>query len=405
MKQSRWKNIGRAFRREQHHILHDKNVLVVILLAPLFYAFFYPSIYWHKTEQEVAVVVLDQDHSAWSHNLLRKLDSHPLIRIASQCQNQDEGRHALESMSAYALVVIPTDAEKELKTDHSITLVVQINSTRFLVSNDLSKAINEVVQEESQKVSEQWLQEHGKWHAQAAPLNVDVRALFNPTDTYGDFFIPALIVLILQQTLFIGLAETVAKEREIGSLAQWRSSSGNQITSAILGKGLFYFLLFFGYGALFLSVHFPLFKLPNHGNLLLQVLMMTLFLACIVIMAMLISTFFKSKLIAMQCTVFTSYPIFLMSGFSWPLWSMPWFLRGVAQLLPTTPYLAAFTRITQMGAGLAQVWPQALHLAVLLLLSFALLYMRLDRLFHHVEHTPHSLQQIHDEICIRESTE
>jgi ABC-2 type transport system permease protein len=90
----------------------------------------------------------------------------------------------------------------------------------------------------------------------------------------------------------------------------------------------------------------------------------------------------KKKIVALQLFAFTSYPIFLISGYSFPIESMPLGIRWIANLIPSTPYLTAFTRITQMGAGWHQILPELIHISLLLIFFFTLSLLRFKFLFH-----------------------
>jgi ABC-2 type transport system permease protein len=101
-----------------------------------------------------------------------------------------------------------------------------------------------------------------------------------------------------------------------------------------------------------------------------------LFLLAVTYFGVFIASLFRRKIIALQVLSFTSYPIFLSCGYSWPVQAMPRPLQLLAQCYPATPFLAGFTRITQMGAGIADVQQELLHLLVLVLTGFIIAHGR-----------------------------
>jgi ABC-2 type transport system permease protein len=137
-----------------------------------------------------------------------------------------------------------------------------------------------------------------------------------------------------------------------------------------------YFILFGCYAFMFFGVHFYLFSIPLNGNLLTLAVATSLFLLAAILAGIFISSFFKRKIIALQFFVFTTYPIFLASGYSWPLGSMPACLRYAASLLPTTPYFQVLVRITQMNAGWSDVGTELWQLVGLTVTGFLLAYYR-----------------------------
>src|SRR5512140_946982 len=87
-------------KREVNYAIHDIDILIIALVMPLFYAFFYGSLYLEKGEHDVAVVVVDQDHSGTSQTLLRQLDAHPWIRITDEVPDLGTARERLEKFDA-----------------------------------------------------------------------------------------------------------------------------------------------------------------------------------------------------------------------------------------------------------------------------------------------------------------
>ncbi|MGE5679616.1 MAG: ABC transporter permease, partial [Bacillota bacterium] len=215
--------------------------------------------------------------------------------------------------------------------------------------------------------------------------NGEVKSLFNPGESYGDFLIPGLLVLILQQTLLMGIAESVAKEREENTIYGLYSASNKSVWSAVVGKGSFYLLLFSSYAFLFFTLHFSIFKISFRGSVIAVVIAAILFLVAAVYIAILASSFLKRKIVALQIFAFTTYPVFLMSGYPWPHQAMPWFIKYISFFFPSTPFLNVFSRLTQMGAGWNDVIPELTHLTILALSALVLARLRFGNLIKHSE--------------------
>ncbi|HNW58223.1 MAG TPA: ABC transporter permease [bacterium] len=373
-------------RREVRRIHADTNVFLVILVAPLFYAFFYGSIYSPKSERDVPVAVVDQDHSQVARDFIRYLDSHQLVRVAEPVADFAAAREALMQMRVHGIIYIPEDFSRNLKSGRTAHLPVYLNTSRFLIANDISKAVNEVSGTMGGAIRLRYFESAGYNPEQAReivePLVAEQKALFNPTDSYGDFLIPGLLVMILQQTLLIGLAESMAREREDNTLKDLYRLSGKSTWAVMSGKGFFYFMLFLAYALFFYTVLFALFRIPFRGSITALAALTALFLLAVIYLSLFLSSFFSKKMVAMQFLVFTSYPLFLLSGYSWPLDAMPGVVRGFSALMPCTPYLQAFVRITQMGAEWRHVGGELLHLAILALIGLGMTRWRLRRLLH-----------------------
>ncbi len=374
-------NFVEAVRREAGIIAHDKDLIVILLLAPMFYAFFYGSIYWYKSERDIPIVVVDQDHSSASREFIRRLDAHPLLHVEYASPEMGEAEKQIYSRAAEAIVYIPSGFEERIKKRRGGDVRAFVNNSRFLVGNDITKALNEVAFSYGGEIRAIAFEASGIDKPQTAPMinpiEPEMKPLFSTTESYGDFLIPGLLIIILHQTLFMGLSESIAKERHNRSLGELSAKSKKSLASALIGKGTFYLLLYTAYTLFFFVVHFSLFHVNLKGNLVaLGVLTMLMYLSAILIGGF-FASFFPSKIVALQFTIFTTYPIFLLSGYSWPLASMPLLVRSLAYLLPTTPYLQAFVRITQMGAGWHHILPEFFQLLGLFAAGLFLVFMRI----------------------------
>jgi len=374
-----------VFLRELSLITNDKDIIIIILIAPMFYALFYNSIYLNKTEKDVPVAVVDMDNSEFSREFIKRLDAHQLSAVTCVLSDPESAKELINKMIVQGVVIIPSDAEKNLKLKKGTNIVANLNTTRFLVSNDINKAVNEVAFSFADEYRQIYFQNIGYNSSEAKeliePLKGDIRPMFNTIETYGEFLIPGLLALILHQTLLIGLSESIAKEREMKSLHILYNLSGKNTFVAISGKLTFYFIVFGAYAFFFYVVTFEMFKINFLGSVSAVICMTALLIISASFFCVLISSFFKKKILSLQLLAFTSYPVFLVSGYVFPFHSMPPALQFVANCLPTTPYLNAFVRITQMGAGWGNVMPQFYHLLVLTAVLGLLSLTRMKVLF------------------------
>lgn len=377
-----------VFQRELKIMTKDLDILVIILLSPLFYGLFYGSAYVHKTESNVPIVVVDQDHSSLSRQLIRYLDAHQLIAVKAVKPTLQEAKHDLDTWQAQGVVWIPQNFERRIKRGQQSDLKVYLNTSRFLPANDINRAVQEVAATLNAGIRIRHFEALGLNAGQAMeqfePLQVDNRNLFNYRQTYGDFLIPGILVLILQQTLLFGLAMSTARESETKGWETLYQQANGSVWGAIGGKTLGYLLLYIGYAFFFFTMYFTLFKIPFRGNLLAFLVLTFLFLVAVAYLSVFVGTLFERKIIALQFLVFTSYPVFLLSGFSWPLSAMPSVVRWLAECLPTTPYLQALNRMAAMGAGWNDVWPELFHL---MLLAFTGLILTRLRIKHFLNRT------------------
>ncbi len=379
-----WRNLAAVFWRETEIIRHDRNIVIVLLLAPVVYALFLGTIFNNKIETDIPIVVVDNDHTAISRTLIRSFDSHQLLQVMEIEPDFEVAKEYIVKSKAQAIVYIPNNFGDALQSGQASNLEVYLNTARFLPSNDINKAVNEVALTIAAGIRLKYFQTKGLSTEQARemvqPLNGDIRSLFNVAESYGDFLLPGLFILILQQTLLFGLALSVAREREMKTLVSLNTASGGSSLVAVLGKGAPYLLLYGSYTIFSLVVFFSLFSLNVLGSISALAMLMVLSLMAIIGFAVFVSSFFKQEIQALQFLVFSSMPLFLLSGYSWPVWAMPWPLRAITQLLPSTPLFQAFVRVTQMGAGWHQILPDLFQLLILAIGWTAVAQWRIRRL-------------------------
>jgi ABC-2 type transport system permease protein len=281
-------------------------------------------------------------------------------------------------------LVVPENFSSSLKKGHGADVKVMLNTTKFLPSNDLNKAINAVAAKHAIDTRIQFLRMAGYSRKQAAeisdPIRDDIRPMFNVTETYGDFLIPGIFILLLQQTLLIGLSESVAKERENGTLGELFHTAKNSLWAMMSGKAAIYFLLYVSYAVFYAAVYFFLFSLPLGGNLAALAVSTVLFLLSVVYLSIFVASFFTRKIIALQTITFTTYPLFFISGYSWPKIGMPMPLQWITELVPSTHYFTAAVRIIEMNAGWREVMPEITWLAGLATAGFIFTRMRMRSL-------------------------
>lgn len=378
MKKQPEQSIIKLFLREVALVAKDHSLLLTLLIAPLLYAFFYGSIYINKEEQNVKLAVVDDDHSRLSRLLQQNIDNSPIIELI-HFPNLEEAKEQMYRGNCQGYFYIPKGTESNLLTLKQSNVVLAVNAARFLPSSDILMSVQQICLTIGAGVRLQYFQKSEGMSSKIAmqnvmPVNLDYRPMFNERSSYGAFLLPGLLALILQQTLLIGLSESVAGERQHSRIGEWLKGG---ISIGIWGKGLFYLFLFAAYAFFFLNVNYSLLNLPMRGSGFELSLLLILFILTLIPMAQFIGSLFKSQLLCLQMMAFSTYPIFLITGYSWPFESLPRVVQWISMFLPTTPFIKMYTAIVQSGAGLFSQPGTLLHLVALWLLYSGLAYYRI----------------------------
>lgn len=386
--------------REVKLVAKDHSLLLTLLIAPLLYAFFYGSIYSYKTEEEVPIAIVDEDHSGLSRLMIQQIDNTQMVHVAA-VTDLAAAKESMLHGEVQGFLYIREGMEKKVRSLQQANMVLAVNAARFLPSSDVMGTITQVGLTVGAGVRLQYLQKKGMNTEtslqEVMPVKPDFRPLFNNRTDYGTFLLPGLLAMILQQTLLLGLAGGVAAERQRGtvllqnkntisgagkgtaSFSAWMHT-GISLSSALWGKGLFYFLLFSCYAFFFLTVNFGVLNLQLLGNPWELGIVTALFLLSLIPMGIFIGLLFRSQLLCTQLMAFSTYPIFLITGYTWPIQQLPDALKIVSGILPITPFLSLYQGIVQQGAHISDRMPELFHLCALWLFYTLICLMKMRKL-------------------------
>lgn len=361
-------------------MLRDPNLVLVLFVAPLAYTALYGSIYWNKAEVDVPVDVVDRDHSTLSRRLWRDIDALQDVRVARCGGEETISRDRLERGIVHGILLIPEGYEEALKTGRRAVVHLTLSPGRLLVLSDIGIGISRTVATNGARVTGSVLARQGVPVFQnsdyAQPIGVTWTPMFNPWLTYGDMILPALLAVILIQLAFIGSAAATAAEWGNGGWVEVFQRQGQRTGAVVTGKAVMFIAVFLIFSALVGCTVVPLFDIHVGGSVALLFLLLLFAFAAAVLMGMFVGSYFRHRLTVFVVLGFSSYPLFMLSGYAWPGAQLAPWLRTVSRLLPTTPFLRGIGTLTQMGNGMPQLLPQLLNLGALILLFGATAWWR-----------------------------
>lgn len=379
------KNILTVCGKELAKIFTDHGVLVFFFVVPLLYPLLYVYLYSNEVVREVPVVVVDECRSADSREFLRKSDATSDIRIVSYCNDIEEAREMIRSHKAYGIIHIPSNFSKDLVEGRQTTVNLFSDMSGLLYYKSLLSSCTEVsleMNKDIKAVKLSGLSDREK-EVMAQPIEYVYTPLFNPQNGFATFIIPAVLVLVIQQTLVLGvsmLAGTERERRRKGAL-HLGAEYGNPM-DVLAGKGLAYLLIYVAIATYVLCIvpkFFNMIQLWNPRDLIL--FMVPLLLSCI-FFAISISFFVKDRESCFLLFVFVSVPLLFISGISWPSSNIPAFWKYLSYLFPSTFGINGFVKLTNMGASLYDIKREYtalwIHSAVYFMLAL-LIYVRLYR--------------------------
>jgi ABC transporter DrrB family efflux protein len=361
---SMFRGLLAILKKEVIHIKRDpatRFVLAIPLIELLLFGYAIDT-----DVKYVPTVVLDFNQDAESPRLVSEFENTRYFRMVGEVQSDKDLQDAIISGRAKVGIKIPPDFSSNLLNGRQGQVQVIIDgsdSTTALQILNSSQQLGFLKSLEREGVS-------------PAMFSVDVRPrlLFNPNLQSANFLVPGLIGILLQMVTVFLTAFAIVRERERGTLEQLLVTPVSK-GGLILGKLLPYTVIGFAQTVLVLLAMVFLFGVPIHGSVTLLLILSLFFLVSALGIGIVISTFARNQGEAMQLSLMSMLPAFLLSGFVFPRDSMPLVIYVLSLFIPATYYLEILRGIILRGAGIAALWDETLVLA-----GFGVFFMLLSAL-------------------------
>lgn len=348
-----------VWRQEIKQAFRDEGVLIFCIIVPLVYPLLYSWIYNNEVVREIPVVVVDDSHSHLSRQFIRMCDASPDVRVLCYAEDLDDAKSLVSRQVAKGVYHIPSDFATRINRMEQGVVGVYCDMALMLGYKAIyqtSMAVTQTMGAEIQrKVSGNYTDREDL--ITTRPLDFEDVPIFNPSGGYGTFVIPAVLMLILQQTLIlgIGLAAGTSRERNRYSDLVPINRCYGGIYRVVCGKALCY-LMIYAVMAVYLTMVVPrifsFIALVHWQDLL--ALMIPYLLAC-VFFGLTVSCLVHYRENVMLLVVFLSLPLLFLSGISWPQSAIPGYWQGVSWLFPSTFGIRAYSRLNSMGGTFGDV--------------------------------------------------
>ena len=359
-----WGSLLQTFK----DIFTDKGVLLMLLIAPIIYGFFYPWPYSSEVVNHVPVGIVDYDNSDLSRTIVSYATASPQL-ATQRFSSEQAAKEALWRDHIAGYMVIPYGIEQQVLSSKAASVSVLGNGSYFLLNKNVQMGFLQAVSTVSAGIKVKKSVAKGAYmptaaaSTQAVPLKII--PLYNKTEGYGAYVVPAVAMLILQQTLLMATAMLIGtwyeQRRHMSSIRGWLGRIA-ALSSLSFIIGCFY------YGWIFELQHYP-----RGQNMLGSLLFLLLFCPTVATLGCVLGLWFRQRERSLQILIFSSLPIFFVSGYPWPAHQLPEFLQIIRWLIPTTPAINTSVQLNQMGASVTQVATGFYALAGLWLFYFILL--------------------------------
>ena len=410
----------KSFRNTLRDIFTDGGLIIFLLVVPVIYPIIYAFIYNEEVVRDVPVVVVDGDHSSLSRDFVRRLDASPDVEVVAQANSLAEAQSLVRHRKAYGVVSLPSQMNRDLQRGTPVRVQVYCDMSGMLYYKAVLATTTDVALQTNARIKVSRIPGATQRQEQitTAPLTYEHVALYNPKSGFASFLLPAVLVLILQQTLILGVGmeagtrrermerthgfpatddlsldaaallkasdeahrEEVKRQREAAETAvargevsevnsRWfhpnhprRRDAPWRALSSLLGRSTAYLAIYIPVAAFVLGVVPHLFHFPQLVELSGLALFILPYLLAAVMFAITLSALAHQRESIILIIVFTSVPMLFLSGVSWPASAIPWYWKTLGALIPSTPAINGFVRLSSMGASLPEVVREWHHL-------------------------------------------
>lgn len=346
--------------RELQAIFADKGVMIFFFLVPIVYPLLYASFYNNEAVHDAKMVVVDQDNSSLSREYIRRIDATPEVEVVNVLSNLEEANEYLVRKKAYGVMLIPREFTRDLSEQKQTHINLFSDLSSILYYKNFMVALNDISLTMGRELTAQ--KDYGPsaeaTRIQVRPVESEYVAYFNPQSGFESFLLPAILVIILQQTLSLGICMLAGTAREQNNKHYLIPSTlghyGGPIR-VILGKSLAYLSIYI-LNCLWLLVVVPnMLQIPHLATTGDLTLFFLPFLLACIFYSLTLSLFVKRREDTIIYIVFTSVIYLFLVGISWPLHAIPPFWRAFGYLFPSTPGAQGFLALNGMGATLTEV--------------------------------------------------
>ena len=352
-----------VLKKEAVQMIRDRGTLQFALLIPAFQLVLFGLI--DTNVRHVPTVVFDQSRTEESRRLVSEFVNTSLFDVDRYATSRAAMREEIVAGRASVGIEIPPDYARRRLAGRPADVLVLIDGSDSSISSQALGAANGVALAQS-------LRELGAGaNFEKLSIRVHPLLLFNPDSRSANLLIPGLVAILLTFSGTLLAAFAIVREKERGTLEQLMVTPASPV-AVVLGKLLPYLALAFAQLLLILVLMTTVFRVPIHGSVPLLLVLSIVYLFALLSLGLVVSSWSQTQMEAIQRTQMFLLPSIMLSGYIFPLSSLPVPLRVIAQVLPATHFIRISRGIIIRGASFLDLWPSVaalIALAVLLVLG------------------------------------
>lgn len=360
-------------RKELQQIVRDRRTLLTVLFVPALILLIY-GYALNFDIRDIRIAVKDQDTSRASRELISAFVNSGYFDLVGYVQSDRDLERLIDRGEARAVLVVPAGFERDVTNRRPVTVQVIIDGDNANTATTVMGYAQAIVAEASAR-----FETDVSIVRPTPPIGLESRVWYNPELRSTLFLVPGLIAFIAMITAVVSTALSVVREKERGTMEQIRMSPLSPL-SFVGGKTLPYLGLSFVSALLVIFAAMALFGLPMRGSWLLLCFSIGVFLIGALAQGLFISTIAETQQVAFQAAVLSSFlPTFILSGFVFPISSMPTAIQVITHVVPARYFLVALRSVVLKGAGVEAFASDLAALGVFATVMVGLASIRLAR--------------------------
>ena len=379
------KDFWGIFCHELRQIFSDSGVLLIFLVAGLAYPLLYNVVYLNGILSDTPVAVVDNSDSPDSRRFIREIDATREVEVAAKCVNMAEAEQMMKDRKVKGIIYFPSDFSEKIARNETATFSVYADMSSFLYYKNALMATNfvmlhEVGQIQMERYSALGMTEQAAFQS-VKPLGYEENNPYNRAFNYSFFLISAILMIIIQQTLFYGMSLLVgtARERNRSFASLPDKLEGHGVGRVVLGRGGAYWLLYLAVGMYIAFIVPAIFGIPQRGEFHDVLALLVFFITDCVFFSMTWSTLITRRESVFVLFLAMSPVALFLTGCSWPTIAFPEFWKWFSYIFPSTFGAQGFINLStaggDMGAADVQMKAMILQTIIYFFLSCAAIYL------------------------------
>jgi ABC-2 type transport system permease protein len=348
-------------KKEVRQLKRDTRMLYVLFVFPLILLVIFGYAI-NFDVHHIQMVVYDRDKSEYSREFVNRLTSSNYFDLIGYVESEDKIREVLDKGKAQVVIVLPQDLSRNIYSGKEAKIQILVEGVNANTASVVSNYMNIASATFSQQITREILAVKGR--EAVIPIILEPRFWFNPDLNSTKYLIPGLISMILIMTAVISISLSIVREKEKGTVEQLDVSPLSSI-ELLIGKTIPYTLIALLVAAVVLVAGYILFDMPVRGNFFLLFITTLIFLFASLNLGILVSTISNSQQVAFQvATLISLLPSFILSGFIFPIESMPPVIQILTNITPVKFFIVILRGILLKGVGLEAFWDQVIYLII-----------------------------------------